>query len=330
MKTISYLFINTALVLGISSANADQVTQDDSIVIGSTCIGTDCTENIAFGTDTILLKENNLRIKFEDTSSEFSFPTNDWQISINDTTNGGVNYFAIEDVDAGNVPFYLSAGAPTGSIRLNSNGHVGFGTTTPTEKLHVTEGDTPTLRLEQDITSGWGEQTWDVAGNETNFFIRDVTNGSTLPFRIISGAPDASVYIAADGNIGFKTKTPNGLLDIASPANANNHAFIVTPSGNVGINIDDGSEPLGLLDVQTRGGVSRFRVENSGDIMLSDTWRMVGTASGSFTIESTNNTSTKIELNDDGSIVIGDGLTVDASGNVTVRNLTVTGTCTGC
>jgi hypothetical protein len=67
--------------------------------------------------------------------------------------------------------------------------------------LHVKSGNTPTLRLEQDGSSGFTAQTWDVAGNEANFFIRDATNGSTLPFRIRPGARSNSIDIEADGDV---------------------------------------------------------------------------------------------------------------------------------
>ena len=59
------------LVLGlsmISNARADQVILDDLIVQGSTCTGFDCVNNEVFGLDSLRLKENNLRIKFEDIS----------------------------------------------------------------------------------------------------------------------------------------------------------------------------------------------------------------------------------------------------------------------
>ncbi len=83
----------------------DAVTADDSIVQGSLCVGMDCVNNESFGFDTIRLKENNLRIKFQDTSNSGSFPTTDWQITINDSSNGGANYFAIDDIDGGRTPF---------------------------------------------------------------------------------------------------------------------------------------------------------------------------------------------------------------------------------
>lgn len=60
--------------------------------------------------------------------------------------------------------------------------------------------DTPGMRLMQ-AGGSYGAQTWDVSGNEANFFIRDITRGSTLPFRIRPGAPTSAVDIGADGNV---------------------------------------------------------------------------------------------------------------------------------
>ena len=50
------------------AAFPDQVIPDDLIVQRSLCVGFDCVNNESFGFDTIRLKENNTRIKFEDTS----------------------------------------------------------------------------------------------------------------------------------------------------------------------------------------------------------------------------------------------------------------------
>jgi hypothetical protein len=197
------------LVLASGGSLADQVILDDLIVDGSTCVGFDCVNGESFGFDTIRLKENNLRIHFDDTSSSASFPKNDWRIRINDTTNGGSSYFAVEDSTAARTPFRIDAGAGNNALYVDSQGDVGFGTSTPVVELHSSDGDTPTLRLEQNGTSGWSPQTWDLAGNETNFFIRDVTNGSKLPFRIRPGAPTSSIDIAGSGNIGIGTASPS-------------------------------------------------------------------------------------------------------------------------
>lgn len=203
------LLSTVGLVLGSTiPAHADQVFFDDVIVDGSLCTGQDCVNGESFGFDTIRLKENNLRIKFEDTSSTASFSTNDWQITINDSGDGGADYFAIDDIDGGRTPFKIEAGAPTDSLRIEDGGRIGFGTATPVVELHVADGDTPTLRLEQNGSSGFTAQTWDVGGNETNFFVRDATNGSKLPFKIKPAAPTNSLFVAADGKIGLGTQSP--------------------------------------------------------------------------------------------------------------------------
>ncbi len=195
-------------------ATKDICHNDDLIVDGSLCVGFDCICNQAFGFDTIILKENNLRIFFDDTSVAASFPRNDWRIVINDSANGGASYFGIEDSTAGRRVFTIEAGAPSHSLYVDDGGRLGLGTSTPSVELHTKDGDTPTLRLEQDGSSGFAPQTWDVAGNETNFFIRDVTHGSALPFRIRPGAPTSAIDIAADGNVGIGTTSPAGALEI--------------------------------------------------------------------------------------------------------------------
>ena len=198
-----------------TTAYADQQIQDDLVVVGSGCFGLDCVNGESFGFDTIRLKENNLRIRFVDSSSSSSFPTVDWQITANDSANGGANRFSIDEIDSGRTPFTILAGAPSHSLYVNSSGFAGFGTSAPLVNLHSVYGNTPTLRLEQDGSSGFSQQTWDVAGNETNFFIRDTTNGSALPFKIRAGAPNDSIYIAADGDVGLGTDAPSTNLDIS-------------------------------------------------------------------------------------------------------------------
>jgi hypothetical protein len=184
-------------------ATRDQVIYDDLIVDGSLCTGNDCANGEAFGYDTIRLKENNLRIMFDDTSTIQSYPRNDWQISANESVDGGLNKFSIDDIDGGRTPFTIEAGARSNALYVNRSGHIGIGTSTPAILVHTLRGDTPTVRLEQDSSWGWTAQTWDVAGNETNFFIRDVTNASRLPFRIEPGAPSSSLFILGSGDISF-------------------------------------------------------------------------------------------------------------------------------
>lgn len=261
----------------------DQQIQDDLVVVGSLCVGIDCVSGENFSFDTIRLKENNVRIKFQDTSNSSSFPTGDWEIIANDSVNGGANLFAIKDVDSDKTPFSIIQGAPSNSIFVASTGNVGFNTSTPLMQLHTVTSNSPTLRLDQDQGAGFAAQAWDVGGNETNFFVRDVTNNGQLPLRIQANAPNASLFIARDGDIGFQTTTPDGKFDVAHSADANNHAFFISPVSDVGININNGFLPRGLFDVQTFGGVSRFMVRSDGNVGIG--MGTAGTPAGLFDIQ---------------------------------------------
>lgn len=233
------------------SVAADQVIPDDLIVQGSVCVGFDCVNNESFGFDTIRLKENNLRIKFEDTSVG-SFPSNDWQITINDSSSGGANYFAIDDVTGALTPFRIMAGAPDHALFVANSGRVGLGTNAPELPLHVMSGSSPALRLDQDGSGGFAPRAWDIGGNDSGFFIRDQTGGGNLPFRVRSGAPTSSIDIAANGDVGIGTAAPTATL------------HVYDNQGNARVRIEEASASAGartLLELSNNGGVvARYSV----------------------------------------------------------------------
>ena len=226
----------------------DQVIEDDLIVQGSISVGIDAIAGEVFGYDTFLLKENNVRIHFDDTSGSGTFPNNDWRIVINDADSGGDNYFGIQDATAGKMPFKILAGAPANAFFMAANGNIGLGTDSPTTTLHMVNGNSPALRIEQDASSGFTPQSWDVSGNETNFFIRDNTNGSTLPFRIRPGAPTSALDIRANGNIGLGTATPTQKLDVEGSANVKDNLYVGAQIG-VGTTTLNANASLDLADV---------------------------------------------------------------------------------
>jgi Chaperone of endosialidase len=199
----------------------DFVIADDLIVQGSTCSGLDCVNGENFGFDTLRLKENNTRLQFDDTSTSAGFATNNWQIRANSSASGGGSFLAFVDQGAtgnsesGTIVFEVDAGAPANSLRVSSTGNIGIGTATPVLDVHANTSDTPAFRLEQNNSGGFTAQTWDIAGNEANFFVRDVTGGSLLPFRIRPGAPTSSLDISSAGNVGIGVQTPIHKLDVA-------------------------------------------------------------------------------------------------------------------
>src|SRR2546425_10193883 len=193
----------------------DFVIADDLIVQGSACVGLDCVNGEVFNFDTIRLKENNTRIGFMDTSSAAGFPTEDWTIRANSSANGGGSFLAFVDqgatstgAETGTIVLEVDAGAPANSVRVASTGRLGLRTGTPVLDVHANTSNTPAIRLEQNSGGGFTAQTWDIAGNEANFFVRDVTGGSRPPFRIRPRAPPGNIAISAPCHVGIRTGRP--------------------------------------------------------------------------------------------------------------------------
>jgi len=309
--------------------NRDQVIADDLIVQNSACIGFDCVNGESFGFDTLRLKENNLRIRFMDTSNSGSFPTRDWQLTANDTTNGGQDRFSIDDIDGGRTPFTIEASAPSHSLYVDDGGRIGVGTMNPVVELHVIDGDTPTLRLEQDGSSGFTAQTWDVASNETNFFVRDATNGSRLPFKIRPSAPTNSLYVDTDGDIGLGTQSPGADM------------HLVRSDGNTQLLIQDSMNPtpgdntLIRLEGATRAAIRLSTTSNAGgatdwDFLNGTLGFRINDAAGAPEFEIQN--GGKIILGDNGNdyVVIEEDTGTATEGDVTIlQDLTVSGVING-
>src|ERR1700741_4534113 len=94
MTRISALsMLRAALVLAVCIPASVAVAQDPN-VNGSLCVGFDCPPPGGLGFDTIVLRENNLRIFFDDTSVSAGFPANKWRITINDSRKGGAHFFS--------------------------------------------------------------------------------------------------------------------------------------------------------------------------------------------------------------------------------------------
>jgi hypothetical protein len=280
----------------------DVVTADDAIIQGSLCVGLDCVNNESFGFDTIRLKENNTRIKFDDTSTGTGFPNHDWQLTANDSASGGANKFSIEDITAATVPVTVTGSAPTNSIFVDSTGRVGLRTSTPVLDLHIATSNTPAVRLEQNNSGGFTAQTWDIAGNEANFFVRDVTGGSRLPFRIRPGAPTSSIDINASGNVGIGTASPSTNLHVLSSGSG-------TTDGKVTIQNSSGtSSSRELLELNNNGGAILILKDTS----QTPRWSF-GTFGTAFVIDNQATGSVELTLGSTGNMVIAGTLTQGSS-----------------
>lgn len=275
-----------ALGAGTGATWADQVIPDDLIVQGSICSGFDCLNNESFGFDTFRMKENNTRIKFEDTSVG-TFPATDWQLTANDSASGGQNKFSIEDVTSATIPLTILGAAPSNAFFMAATGKIGLRTATPVLDLHMNTSDTPAIRFEQNSSGGFTGQTWDVAGNEANFFVRDLTGGSRLPFRIRPGAPTSSIDVASVGRVGIGNASPVASLDVVG------NASTVAP-GNGVLRLSNGGIGVAMQLVPSTSGVF---------------WNVAATSDSTFNINRSGNSVTELSLSNTGNLVITGTLT---------------------
>jgi hypothetical protein len=258
-------------------------------------VGLDCVANESFGFDTIRLKENNTRIKFDDTSASAGFPANDWQLTANDSASGGANKFSIEDITGSKVPFTVTAGAPTNSIFVDSSGRLGLGTATPVLQLHESKSDTPAIRLEQTNAGGFTAQTWDIGANEANFFVRDVTGGSRLPFRIRPGAPTSSIDISAAGNVGVGTASPSNKLHVTGSDGATK-ALVEETSAT--------TSAREMMELRNNGGSILIMEDTS----VAERWSF-GTSGSGFVFDNQARAGVEVSITSAGNMTISGTLT---------------------
>lgn len=205
-------FIAVTLLLMSSALHADQVVQDDQVVRGSLCVGLDCVDGENFSFDTLRMKENNLRIHFDDTSSSASFPRWDWRLVANESRNGGLNFFGLEDVTQGRFPLRVVNTTRRDALVLSLD-RVGVGTNAPQATVHAVSGNTSTLRLEQDGSQGFASQVWELGSNESNFFLSDPVR-DLLPLRVFVGAPSNALVVDEAGQVGLGTINPAAGLHV--------------------------------------------------------------------------------------------------------------------
>lgn len=194
--------------------STDTFFADDVSAAGGLCGGSDCTNAESYGFATIKMKENNTRLKFEDTSASAGFATTDWQLSANDTFSGGANKLFVEDLTAVTVPFLIEGGTPNNALYVDSTGRIGLRTSTPARDLTISVPLSPTIRMEQSASPF---QTWDIVANNNNFYVRDV-NHEQNPFIILPSAPYYSLVIDSTGRIGLGVAAPSYQIHHSSGA----------------------------------------------------------------------------------------------------------------
>ena len=121
------------------------------------------------------------------------------------------NHTATSDINLNNN--WLTNGTSNRGLSINADGSSFIETEGAKVGLQLRSGDSPYLRLDQDNSQNWGAYTWDIVGNESNFFIRDVSGGSKLPFKIKPGSSSDRLVINGT-NVGIGKEIPGSALDV--------------------------------------------------------------------------------------------------------------------
>lgn len=288
---------------------ADEVIPDDLIVQGYLCVGLGCVEDESFGLDTIRLKDINLRIKFEDVSTTAGFPSNDWQLTANDSTSGGANKFSVEDITGSKVPFTIMAGAATNSVFVDSTGRVGIGTATPSNSLHVLSSgsgsDAGKVLIQNTSGTSAARELLEVrnANGAAQIVLEDVAQ---TPRWVMTGSNAWNIDNTANTGVELQVN-PDGAVGIGtgSPAEA---LHVSGSDGDTTIKVTETSGTGAgriLLDLENNGQV-QFRIK---DTAQTPTWQL--TASNAFQIDNTADVGVELQVDPDGTLrVNGTAMTV--------------------
>ncbi len=176
------------------------------------------------------------------------------------------------------------------------NGRMGIGTSSPSANVEISSGNTPTIRLDQDGT-GFPAQKWEMGGNEVGFYIKDVTNFHSLPFRVFTEAPSNSLLVAGSGNVGIGTNDPIGKLHVVGS-----------------IRMVDGNQATGRIPVSSASGVMTWTDPSTITTTDDGDWEFngnhlyngnsgnvgIGTSSPTGNLEVSSNDNPSIRLDQDG------------------------------
>ena len=140
-----------------------------------------------------------------------------WKVLTSDA-NGLARWDNLSETDpqvGANTTNYLSKwnGSALVKSTIFDNGNIGIGESNPDYRLVIRSGDAPSIRLYQDASGGYPSHSWLISGHEQFFSIRSVPSGS-FPFKIKRYAPDNSLVISGNGNIGLGIDDPDAKLEV--------------------------------------------------------------------------------------------------------------------
>ncbi len=194
------------------TTGTNQIINDDLIVQSSVGIGENIINGYVFGYNTFVSQNKDIKWLFDDTS-ENDFPATDWGFETN-FINQSYAYFEIKNITQNSTPLSINTTALDNTMVIKeTTGFVGIGTDSPLVNLHLVEDQTPIIRLKQTDYGGWPFYEWEIRADAWGFVIRDKSSLKS-PFVIRQNAPENTLVISDDGNIGIGTDQPSSKLEV--------------------------------------------------------------------------------------------------------------------
>lgn len=298
------------LTFGSSNTERMRIDSTGNVGIGETDPDTELHISAAF--PKILLQDTDGTNQY----GEFYHSNGTTAISArNNATNGSISFQRYDGTTA------------TTSMRIDTSGNVGIGTTSPAKTLHISDGtnNTPTtFRIENTDTVIAEDQ----EVNSVEFYTNDSSTSGTgvtakiaqvaenpgnqygLAFSTYDVGLEEAMRIDESGKVGIGTASPSTNLHVAGGSSGTNQALFRTSSGGGGglqIVCSDLSLANPLWSINTffgetlafgDGTSEHMRIDSSGNVL-------VGTTVTNSTAISSGGTTTGVEFQPNGELQIG-------------------------
>ena len=305
-QTFNSAYINGRLGVGISSptdALHVRAASDHPLVIENTANAGYAGIQFSDNSDGSYAQKGEFRFNHADSNSEgsgasFHFTTTESDLSI----VGGKFISAVGSASEPGFSFSgdtnvgmfrpatneLAFSVVNEAMRIDSNGNVGIGTTSPATRLHIerSESDTENLmiRLRDSTVNATGERIgiegyWNtVPAGDIEFELTNTSSGaSAIVFSPHSsgGTKTEAMRIASDGNVGIGTTSPMNTLQVNhSPGDGNQGILIVRDDatttanevlGGIGFDSTDGNVPSSVLEASAAIVAKAREAHSTGD-----------------------------------------------------------------
>jgi len=294
----------------------------------STAITIDSSENVGIGTTAIMQDfgggRTTLALKGAGSTDYSTLQLGNYGTSSNGQIHGLINFYdgttsvsRIQSVRASNTSdanlvFYTapSSGGITERMRIDSSGNVGIGTSSPSQKLHISDS-APFARLESTSTSYNGFTTKNDSGNfyfgiddsvgsfYGSAYARAIYADGAYPVTFYTNATER-MRIDSSGNVGIGTSSPSTGLHVKGAGSASWLTLENTTSSNYSIvnfknengdrvgyvgtyNGDDAFYVYGARNGPMQfftNASERMRIDSSGNLLVGSTSASASSSTG--------------------------------------------------